>query len=163
MQPVPRVVAAAIVILALAACSSNPASTNRPSAKATVATGGAGAGATPPANATLPAGVTSVPAAADVDRWSLSAVEYEGQNGTRYGYWCPPGGTTRTIWGTDLYTDDSSVCTAGVHVGAITVQGGGFVVIEMRPGADSYAASTRNGVDSQAYERWGGSYVVVKL
>jgi hypothetical protein len=158
-----RVMSAGLVVLLLAACSSSPAATNKPTAKATVTTGGAGAGGTPPANATLPAGVTTVQVAADVDLWSLTAQDYAGRNGTRYGYWCPPGGTPRTIWGTDLYTDDSSVCTAGVHVGAITITSGGFVVIEVRPGADSYAGSSRNGIDSQEYAAWSGSYVVIKL
>jgi hypothetical protein len=65
------------------------------------------------------------------------------------------------LWGTDLYTDDSSVCVAGVHAGRITLQGGGAVVIEIRPGATAYAGSTRNGVDSAGYGEWGGSFVVL--
>ncbi|WP_346729629.1 LCCL domain-containing protein [Corallococcus exiguus] len=32
------------------------------------------------------------------------------------------------MWGTDLYTDDSSVCVAAVHAGAITTAGGTVVV-----------------------------------
>ena len=40
-----------------------------------------------------------------------------------------------TIYGTDVYTDDSSVCTAAVHDGKITIADGGTVTVEIRPGA----------------------------
>ncbi|MEA2623574.1 MAG: hypothetical protein QOH61_2484 [Chloroflexota bacterium] len=163
MIPARRVLSAVLLVAALAACSSNPAGTARASAKASVDTGGPGAGVTAPPNVSLPAGVGQVQVPGDVDPWALSALDYDGQSGTRYGYWCPPGGTPRTIWGTDLYTHDSSVCTAGVHAGAITLQTGGFVVIEMRAGADSYAGTARNGIDSQPYGPWGGSYVIVRF
>ena len=37
----------------------------------------------------------------------------------RYEYTCPKYGAKYGIWGTDVYTDDSSICTAAVHVGLI--------------------------------------------
>jgi hypothetical protein len=158
--------AALLVLVAASACSSKPAATTAPpaaSAKATAARAAGGPAVTPPANASLPPGVTAADEPADTDPWSLNATAYDGQNATRYAYWCPPGGAFRTVWGTDLYTHDSSVCTAGVHAGAISQATGGFVVIEMRPGADSYTGSDRNGVTTQDYGQWGTSYVIVKF
>ena len=75
---------------------------------------------------------------------------------------CPPNGTADTVWGTDVYTDDSSICNAAVHVGLISFRQGGRVTIQKRPGQDSYSGSRRNGVDSQVYGRWGGSFVFVR-
>jgi hypothetical protein len=71
------------------------------------------------------------------------------------------GGAPGSVWGTDVYTDDSNVCTAAVHAGLITVQGGRTVTIEIRPGLTSYAASTRNGIASGSWGTWSGSYVFV--
>ncbi|HLA63239.1 MAG TPA: LCCL domain-containing protein [Rhodothermales bacterium] len=93
--------------------------------------------------------------------WSADASQYRGQNGTRVAFICPPGGSRGSLWGTTLYSDDSSVCTAGVHAGRISFGQGGRVVVEIRAGASSYQASTRNGVESSSYGAWSGSYVVL--
>jgi hypothetical protein len=80
----------------------------------------------------------------------------------QFDYDCPPAGVADTIWGTDVYTDDSSVCTAAVHSGLITLAEGGAVTIEMRPGRDSYAPSTRNGIESLAWGQWSSSFRFVE-
>ena len=74
---------------------------------------------------------------------------------------CPPDGTFGEVWGTDTYTDDSSVCTAGVHRGVITRERGGRVTIIIRPALESYQGSVRHGVVSLSFGPWDGSYVVV--
>ena len=72
---------------------------------------------------------------------------------------CPPMGTVGgSIWGTDVYTNDSPLCVSAVHAGKITLSGGGSVTIEILPGRASYAGSTRNGVTSGAYGKWSCSY-----
>jgi hypothetical protein len=91
--------------------------------------------------------------------WSANANRHRGQNGQRFTYSCPAGGALYRIWGTDVYTDDSSVCTAAVHAGLIVLNTGGNVTIEIRPGQDSYTPSTRNRVRSDAYGPWTGSFV----
>ena len=83
--------------------------------------------------------------------WNASAASFRGKNGSRYVYTCPSYGTVRISLGTDIYTDDSSVCTAAVHSSLITLAGGGTVTIEIRPGEASYTGSTRNGITSSAY------------
>ena len=62
------------------------------------------------------------------------------------------------MWGTDVYTDDSSVCSAAVHAGLITVEDGGKVVIEIAPAEEEYKGSDANGVESSDYGPWGGSF-----
>ena len=93
--------------------------------------------------------------------WSATARAYNGQNGAQYTFTCPAFGTRGSVWGTDVYTDDSSVCTAGVHAGQITLAGGGTVTIEIRAGQASYTGSTRNRVTSGSYGAWDGSFVIL--
>ena len=74
-------------------------------------------------------------------------------------YACSPGGEFGTVWGTDVYTDDSSICTAGVHAGKITREQGGVVIVRVKPGQPVYVGTTRNGVTSSDYGEWSGSFV----
>lgn len=99
-----------------------------------------------------------VPVEAD---WNTNATQYRGKN-IRVTFNCPAGGSAGRIWGTDTYTDDTSVCTAGVHAGLITFINGGRITIEIRPGAQSYIGSSRNGVNSSGYGGWHGSYAFIR-
>jgi hypothetical protein len=108
-------------------------------------------GSTPTSKLTKPGG----------SGWDVGAYAYRGLNAQRYQFSCPARGSASTIYGTDIYTDDSSVCTAAVHSGLITLKLGGKVTIEIRPGAKSYTGSTRNGITSESYGSWVGSYVFV--
>lgn len=63
-------------------------------------------------------------------------------------------------WGTDIYTDDSSIAVAALHAGLITTAGG-VVTFEIRPGQDNYLGSTRNGVMSNSYANWPRSFSFV--
>jgi predicted small lipoprotein YifL len=92
--------------------------------------------------------------------WSQDASNRRSNIGQTFAYNCSPNGTLDTVWGSDIYTDDSSICTAGVHAGKITRTAGGTVTIEMRPAQTTYASSTRNGVTSSSYGSWGGSFIV---
>ncbi len=105
-----------------------------------------------------PAAATGTVVRAD---WGTTAAAYRGRNGVRVTFSCPPGGAPGSVWGTDLYTDDSSVCTAAAHAGVITAAKGGTVTVEVRPGAPSYVGTSRNGVDSRDYGAWSGSFALV--
>lgn len=59
-----------------------------------------------------------------------------------------------SVWGSDLYTDDSAICRAALHAGMIEASGGTIWAFE-RPGAQSYPAVARNGVSSTA---WTGAW-----
>ncbi|XP_071985285.1 uncharacterized protein [Engystomops pustulosus] len=62
-----------------------------------------------------------------------------------------------SLWGTDLYTDDSSICRAAIHAGIIPNEGG-EVTIWKTPGQASYSGSTRNGITTKHYGAWPGSF-----
>lgn len=85
-------------------------------------------------------------------------------NGKRLSFVCPAitAAGYHSIWGTDVYTYDSGICMAGVHVGVITRDRGGLVTIEMRAGQGAYPATTRNGVASQGYGAYDKSFAVIR-
>ena len=58
-----------------------------------------------------------------------------------------------SVWGSDLYTDDSRLCAAARHAGAIGAEGGAIWAFE-RPGLESSPAVTRNGVASSSWPAW---------
>ncbi|WP_164018312.1 M57 family metalloprotease [Pyxidicoccus trucidator] len=89
---------------------------------------------------------------------SYNFMSYRGQNGTQIQCSCAAG-SAGTVWGTDLYTDDSNVCVAAVHAGAIPSTGG-TVVVTIQPGQSSYTGTTRNGITTNSYGAWGGSFSV---
>lgn len=98
--------------------------------------------------------------------WRTSPLDLDlrGMNGERYAFRCPPGKPVPSrVSGSGPYTDDSSICTAAVHAGAIHAKDGGDVTIEIRPGEPRYAGSERNYVKSGSYDaKWDGSFVVLR-
>ncbi|HEX9950421.1 MAG TPA: LCCL domain-containing protein [Rubricoccaceae bacterium] len=94
--------------------------------------------------------------------WETAVTEYRDRVGARVAFDCPAGGSEYTIWGTDVYSDDSSVCTAGVHMGLISFARGGRVVLQIKSGQSSYSGTTRNGVQSEPYGAWEGSFSFVR-
>ena len=55
--------------------------------------------------------------------WTANATDHQGDDGLFVAYDCTPDGIDATVWGDGVYTDDSSVCTAAVFEGLITVGG----------------------------------------
>jgi len=94
------------------------------------------------------------------ERGGTVTIELSYEVGKTYKFKCPAGGKQNFIWGTDVYTADSSICNAAVHVGRITLDGGGKVTIELRPGQSSYQGTMRNGVKSNEYGTYAHSFVV---
>jgi hypothetical protein len=90
--------------------------------------------------------------------WAGNATAYRGMTGAPIPFVCPPNGTPGSLWGTGTYTDDSSICTAAVHSGVITVEDGGSVVIEIAPAQASYQGSSANGVTTSDYGAFDGSF-----
>lgn len=95
--------------------------------------------------------------------WSTGTGAWRGQWGRREALFCPPGGTPEPVWGTDTYTDDSSVCTAAIHAGLLeSAEVGGRVMIEVRPDISQYLGSTRNGVTSGDWmDVWPSSFIFI--
>ena len=73
---------------------------------------------------------------------------------------CPEGcDNSKTVWGDGLYTKDSPICKASIHAGVIS-KSGGKVKVTVQPGQDAYKGSTKNGITTEAYGSFGGSYTV---
>jgi len=92
----------------------------------------------------------------DVKYWTDIAGMLTPTPGEATTFYCPtlPAGlnlATLNVYGTDVYTLDSSVCGAAVHAGLIRPQDGGTVtiVVDSTPTA-SFAGTARNGVTSKS-------------
>jgi hypothetical protein len=73
------------------------------------------------------------------------------------------GSRSGKIWGTDVYTDDSNIAAAAVHADVLDDGETGTILITMLPGQESYSGSERNGVTSNDFGSWHGSYRVERL
>jgi len=93
--------------------------------------------------------------------WNASASEHRGQIDQDFTYRCSPNGKLSSAAGTDIYTDDSSICSAAVHAGLITTKSGGVVTIRMMPGESSYAGTIRNQVQTLDILGFPGSFMFV--
>jgi hypothetical protein len=89
-----------------------------------------------------------------------SAQRIVGEVGTTATVSCPSDCAAGSVWGTDVYTSDSSVCTAARHAGVITSAGGTFTV-HILAGQSSYEGSEQNSVTTSDFSEFGLSYEVV--
>jgi len=85
---------------------------------------------------------------------------FRGQNGKTFLFDVTGQAGAGTVWGTDTYTDDSALASVAVHAGVLKDGERGAVKVTILPGEASYTGSTRNGVTSNPYMQWGGSYKV---
>ena len=89
-------------------------------------------------------------------------VPVENKNeGASFTVTCPANCTGGWIWGTDTYTNDSSVCTAAIHAGVIAADKGGTVTVKVVKGLDKYTGSERNGIKSGDWGAWGSTAFTV--
>ncbi|MEU7866290.1 LCCL domain-containing protein [Dactylosporangium sp. NPDC049140] len=92
---------------------------------------------------------------ADLERdspdWYTTAEEYDEKAGTTVAYNCPNKGSIGTVYGSSPYTTASSVCTAAVHDGRITLEDGGRVVIKIIQGSESYEGTLQYGINTSSY------------
>ncbi len=70
---------------------------------------------------------------------------------------CIPGAPGGEVWGTGVYSADSNICRAALHIGLITPQGGSVNVVPA-PGLPTYFGSASNGVQTADYGAWGESF-----
>jgi hypothetical protein len=104
--------------------------------------------------------------AADVDHpdvdWTSTAEAYDEKPDKTIAYECPAHGSIiGTVWGSGPYTTDSSVCTAAVHAGRITLADGGRVVIKIRRGESSYEGTTQHDVVTTSYDAYPWAFDIV--
>ncbi|MFM8420643.1 MAG: YDG domain-containing protein, partial [Verrucomicrobiota bacterium] len=73
------------------------------------------------------------------------------------------GATTGAIWGTGIYTDDSQVATAAVHIGLVAPGSTINVQITLTGWGNNFVGSIRNGVSSYSWlSYYGGSYQLTR-
>lgn len=65
------------------------------------------------------------------------------------------------VWGTGIYSDDSDLALAAVHAGVLKPGQTGTVNVRILPGQQRYEGSIQNGVASQNWEQWDGSFEFV--
>jgi len=170
----------ACAVLAVAGCKGKdkkePATGSAGSAAPATGSGSAeGSGSAAPAGSAAPSG-GGPPAAGAVaapggtlsnDQASAQDVPCEkkardvkGNEGTSWFMKCPAcPNVNGQLWGTDLYTDDSKVCIAAIHAGAIT-NAGGVVLVTWVGGQPTYVGSTRNGIITNDYGERDRSFYV---
>lgn len=107
----------------------------------------------PPANNTNSDDITPID-------WNTTGTGFKNDVGLIYKFQCPAKGTENTIWGSDIYTQDSSICTAAVHAGVFSLADGGIVTLEFRPGRLTYGSTVRNGIKSSTFGEYSRSFVV---
>ncbi len=92
--------------------------------------------------------------------WDTTASGFKGTPGTTYTFQCPEDGTARPIFGNDIYTDYSSICTAAVHAGVIKLKDGGVITMEYRPGRAIYGSTVRNDITSITTGEHSRSFII---
>lgn len=83
--------------------------------------------------------------------------------GKTYNFYCQPAADDSPhapIWGTNIYTVNSGICSTAVHSGLIS-QTGGTVSVELLPGREFYTGSSKNAVISKDHSKTDFSYTFV--
>jgi hypothetical protein len=73
------------------------------------------------------------------------------------------GSTGGPLFGTEIYTTDSSLATAAVHAGVLQFGQTDDVLVTILPTKNSYRGSDRNGVSSRDWDEWPASFRVDKV
>jgi hypothetical protein len=66
-------------------------------------------------------------------------------------------GAAGSVWGTGVYTTDSSICGAAVHAGAVPASGG-IVTVKKTAGCPSYTGGAANGVTTSPWGSFEASF-----
>lgn len=89
---------------------------------------------------------------------SLRGDELPGEVGARRTIRCPSGCNDESVWGEGPYTDDSSVCAAAIHAGAIPEDEGGLVRVHTEGPLRNAKANKAHGIQTQAWRFWPRSF-----
>lgn len=68
------------------------------------------------------------------------------------------GGINGSVWGSDMYTLDSSLAKAAVHMGIVKPGQTGFVKVTILGPSMGFIGSTRNGITTSPYDSYPGAY-----
>ncbi|MGB7341614.1 MAG: LCCL domain-containing protein, partial [Phototrophicaceae bacterium] len=92
--------------------------------------------------------------------WNTRADALEAETGDIFTVACPADGERRSIWGTEIYTSDSSMCTAAAHMGLITLEDGGEFVVTFLDGQEEYEGTEQNGIETSNWGSFRASFSV---
>jgi LCCL domain len=68
------------------------------------------------------------------------------------------GAARGSVWGTEVYTADSTLAAAAVHMGVLKVGETGLVTVTIMGPMQKYVGSSRNGVTTADFDRYPASY-----
>jgi hypothetical protein len=107
-----------------------------------------------PANPTSATAPMAAPAALDIGDCPDAAYNFE--IGKTYACACPPSvladaPPAGSVYGTVVYTNDSNICVAAVHAGALKAATAGRVSLQMIDSPAVYKGTTQNGVKSEVW------------
>jgi len=91
-----------------------------------------------------------------------SVTQYQGQIGASF-YFRVTGANNGTVWGSDVYTTDSSLATAAVHAGAVGMGQTGVVKVTIVPSPNVFAGTTRNGITTNPYGMYPVAFTVTRV
>jgi hypothetical protein len=66
---------------------------------------------------------------------------------------CPAHADPAPVYGTDVYTPDSGLCTAAVHAGALQHGAAGSVIVQIVASPPVFKGTTRNGIKSEVWPK----------
>jgi hypothetical protein len=91
------------------------------------------------------------------------ASEFREQLGKTLTFVCPAtDGAGARVYGTDTYSDYSSICAAAIHAGVLKPGAAGAMSLIMARGAEASKGSERNGIASQDYAAGGYSFTFAR-
>ena len=73
-------------------------------------------------------------------------------------YFRVKGDASGTAWGTDVYTGDSSLALAAVHAGLVKPEQEAILKVSVMAPPPAFQGSTRHGVTSHGFGRFGSAY-----
>ncbi len=93
-----------------------------------------------------------------------SLLNYQNQFGKRLAFTVTGNpGNGGAVWGTNVYTLDSSLSVAAVHAGVLKPGQTGVVVVQIVPSPPNFTGTFQNGIQSQNWPQFpGGAFQVIK-
>jgi len=78
-------------------------------------------------------------------------------------YFRVTGAAEGPLWGTDVYTGDSTLAVAAVHAGCLKVGETAVLKVTVEPPLSRYTGSVRHGVTSHDFSSFGTAYRIATI
>ncbi len=87
----------------------------------------------------------------------VNLVQYQNEIGKTYTFRVTgnPGGS---VWGTDVYTTDTTLATAAIHAGLLTPGQTASIKVSIVPSPQVFIGTTRNGITSAGYSQYPAAF-----